>query len=95
MKTIHLQDFLDMIGADLNVKRYNNQNERWMAQIEGCEVKEGVILAGYYGTGTDPDDAILDYLDKIRGQKIVLRAYSKDRAEYNVPESITYKTKSL
>jgi len=91
MKTINFYDYLDMIDCSLEVHRYANQNERWTAQIENCEVKEGVILMGVYGNADSPTKAISDYVKKIRGKRIVINAGSPEhRREFNMSEYIFY-----
>ncbi len=78
--------FLDIIGCDLQVTRYNNQNERWSAYIEHADVKEGAILSGEYGCSAL--HVIDDYVSKICGKLIVIDATGKNRREYNVLKNI-------
>ena len=88
---VHLFTFLDIIDCSLYLCRYANQDNRWMAQIERAEIKEGSILSGNYGTGKTPDQAINDYIKQIKGKLIVINATSdKYRREYVVPTNIFY-----
>jgi hypothetical protein len=88
--TINIYDFADIIGAQLRVVRYSNQNGRWSAQFEHCEIKSGSILCGAHGNGTTPYDAIEDYIKEIQGKILVLHAYSPEyRRQYNVPNVLT------
>lgn len=81
-----IYEFADIIGKELNIKRYPNQDERWIAQFEKCEISEGAILSGIYGTGKTPIGAIQDYTAKIRGKVLVFNSYSKERIEYTCPQ---------
>lgn len=88
---VHLFTFLDIIDCSLELRRYANQDNRWLAQIERCELKDGSILSGNYGTGKTPDQAIEDYVKQIRGKLIVINATSeKYRKEYVVPANVFY-----
>jgi len=87
---LHLFTFLDIINAQFELRRYSNQNGRWVAQIQNCEVKEGAILSGSYGNGKTPTEAIKDYIRQIRNKDIVLNAMSEFRKEYRVPLNIYY-----
>ena len=91
MKT-DLFNFLDIIDCELKLLRYANQNGRWLAEIDHCEIKKGPILTGTYGTGTSPNQAIADYVRLIRGKRIVINAASKPpyRREFTVPENLFY-----
>jgi len=90
MNKVHLFDYLDIIGRDLVLRRYANQDSRWTAQIESCEVKENGVLKGSYGDGKTPEEAISDYMNQISGKCLVLRARSDSRREFTVPTSVFY-----
>ena len=90
MKKIHFSTYLDIIECDLILRRHANQDDRWLAQIEHCDVKEDGVLAGSYGDGKTPEEAIMDYIDQIEGKCIAINAYTDKRREYNVPVSIFY-----
>jgi hypothetical protein len=87
---VYLFAFLDMIDCSLEIRRYANQDNRWLAQIEHCEIKEGVILSGNYGTGKNPEQAIEDYVRQIKGKHIVVNAATKYRKEYHVPTNVYF-----
>ena len=87
---ITLQYFCDLINADLEIRRYSNQKERWVAQFDRCEVKDGCMLCGTYGEGRTPEEAINNYLDKIKGKVLVFNAFAKDRVEYTMPMDVIY-----
>lgn len=51
---------------------------------QGAEIKDGSFLVGAYGTGVDFESACDDYLDKIRGKKLVFGATTNGRHEVMV-----------
>lgn len=53
-------------------------------EYKGAEVKDGMFLIGEYGIGTDFESACDDYLNKIRGKKLVFNACSNNRKEIMV-----------
>lgn len=84
-----LEDYLDTLNIDLEITRYCNQEERWSARFDGCEIKIGGCLRSAFGNGHSPDEAIASYIREIRGQRIVFNAYDeKRRREYTVPEGL-------
>lgn len=50
-------------------------------EYKGAEVKDGMFLISEYGVGVDFESACDDYLNKIRGKKIVFNACSSSRKE--------------
>jgi hypothetical protein len=87
---VNLFVFLDSIDCDLELRRYANQNGRWLAQIEHADIKEGCILSGSFGTGSNPEQAIDDYVQQIRGKLLVIDATSDKRREIRVPDSLYF-----
>ncbi len=84
-----IYEFADVIGRDLVIRRYANQGGRWTAEFDGAELKDAPdsgFLAGVYGNGVSPEDALSDYLECIKGKWLVFDAYGKHRREYNVPD---------
>ena len=68
------------------IRRYDNQDNRWTAQFDHCEFKDGSVLGSIYGEAKSPDMAIKDFVEKLRGKKIVFHAGSTTmRREFNVP----------
>ena len=49
-----------------------------------AEISDGTFLMTIYGTGLNFESACDDYLSKIRGQKLVFGAYTKNRHEVMV-----------
>lgn len=87
---VNLFAFLDTIDCDLELRRYANQSGRWLAQIEHAELKEGCTLSGNYGTGKNPEQAIEDYVQQIKGKLLVINAASDRRKEFKVPDSLYF-----
>ncbi len=87
---MNIEEFADVIGADIVIRRHANQNNRYSAQFDNCEVteKDSHILCGTYGDGKTAYAAVLDYAVKIRGMILVFGAYSKDRKEFNAPKNL-------
>lgn len=89
---MNLEEFADIILKDFRLKRYANQNNRWSASFVGAEVKDtehSSILAGSFGDGKTPSEAMNDYLIQIRGKILVFNAGGGDkRREYGVPENL-------
>lgn len=87
---INIFAFLDTIGCDLGLERFANQNGRWIATIKHSETKEGIGLTGAYGNGKTPEQAIEDYVQRIKGKIIVINATSDIRKEFKVPDSLFF-----
>ena len=81
-------EYLDVLGLELTLTRYASQDGRWCARIERAEVMERSMLVGARGNAKTPSGAINDYLKKIKGNKICIGAYTDNRREYLVPNSI-------
>lgn len=86
---MNIFEFADIIGKDINITYYANQDGRFCVSFEDCSVMSDGFLTSAHGNGYNIPDAIEDYLKDIRGTKIVFNPYSRDRQEYNIPESIT------
>lgn len=80
-----LNELADVIGVDIVLRRYNNQDERWTAKFEHAEIGKNGCLISTYGGGVSPQEALDNYVNQIRGELLVLNAYGKDRKEFNVP----------
>lgn len=53
-------------------------------RYRGAEVKDGMFLITDLGRGKDFEEACDDYLNKIRGKKLVFDAHNEDRREVMV-----------
>ena len=82
---MNIEDYADCINAEIVVRRYDNQNNRWMAEFNHCEVKGEGVLIGTYGNGTTPQEAIQAYVDQICGKTVVFEAGTDRRREFTVP----------
>ena len=88
---MNIQDYCDILNIDLSIKRFHNQNNRWIANFYSCETMDGAALVSEYGNGCNPESALKDYINKIKGKRVVFYAMSEAlRREYVVPESLTY-----
>lgn len=88
-KSISIEDFADIINKELDIKRYPNQDNRYMVKFD-AEVKDDCVLIGYHGNGSTPTEAIQDYIKKIKGRTLVFNAMTKDRKEFVVPTTLEY-----
>ena len=89
---IDFYDYLDVINCNIRVRRYHNQQGRWSASIENSEVRDGVMLISSYGNGRNPNEAIANYLNEIKGKLLVINATSEEyRKEYTIPNNISFK----
>jgi len=89
---MNIQEYADVLNLDLKLMRYPNQNNRWTAKFERCETKDSeasCILSGTYGNGIDPQSAIADYVDSIRGKILVHHANMPNEQRWLVPVSLT------
>lgn len=87
-----IEELADILGVNLVIRRYANQNNRYTAEFERTEIKiqkESVFFYGEHGTGKTPQEAISDYAKKIRGKWLVINAYSNNRKEFGVPRTLT------
>ena len=87
-----IQEYADAINVEIHLKRYENQDNRWMAEFPDCELMEDGCLASAYGNGKTPDEAIRDYVNQIAGKRIAIGAYTDGRREFNVPASLCHTT---
>ena len=87
-----IQDIGDLLEIDLTLRRCPNQKERWIAGFKDSDTKEtkqSRILCGTYGNGYNINEAIQNYVSKIRGRLLVINAASKDyRKELFMPQSL-------
>lgn len=84
-----IEEFADIIDKQIIVRYYPNQGGRFSAEFEHSEIKEGAMLAGIFGNGQNPAEAISQYARKIRGARIIFNAMSPDyRVEYVVPKDL-------
>lgn len=53
-------------------------------EYRGAEVKDGMFLISEFGVGEDFESACDDYMNRIRGKKLVFNASSSARREVQV-----------
>ena len=86
---MNLYDFADIIGQNLVIVRPNNQENRFYATFEHCEVKQGSGLISGFGNGKTPIEALNAYRNVILGQRLVFHAYPIElRQEFVVPKQL-------
>lgn len=86
-----LIEYLDCINQGIELRYYPNQNNRWCAHFENCDIMEENMLRGAHGNSDSPEKAIEDYLSMVRGKRIVFHAHNKEfRREYVVPANLEY-----
>lgn len=94
---INIEDYADIIQADLIIRRYHSQENRYSASFEYSETKtceNSSILESTYGTGKTPQNAVKDYITKITDRILIFRASGGDkRREFGVPSSLTSEAK--
>lgn len=83
-----LGQFADIIGKDLNIKRYANQKKQFTCSFDSSDVLEGRVFHKVYGNGDSIESAIADYVQQVRGKKLVFNAMKEDSMECNVPETL-------
>ena len=89
---MNIYELADIIGCDILIRRYANQNNRFVADFEHCGVKENKhdnILSSSYGEGKTASEALENYAKKIKGKWLVINAGTENRKEIGVPETIT------
>lgn len=85
-----IYELADLLDVDLKVTRYPNQDGRWCAHIQGCEVLEGSMLVSKHGNGKTPELAIARYIEQIGGGRLVFAAALPDkRREFVAPKGMT------
>lgn len=86
---ININEYCDLIGVNLVINYYHNQNNRWCANFDKCEIKQGDLLISTFGDGNSPIEAINEWINKIKGKTMVLRAYDDiNMKEFIVPDDL-------
>ena len=90
---ITLSELADILGINLEIVRYPNQNNRFSCSFERSEAKKNkddIFLTGTYGNGRSPQAAMRDYVRNIRGLLLIINAYSPNRKEFQVPTDLIF-----
>jgi hypothetical protein len=95
VKRMRLSAFADQHGLRMKVierkpgdlhPQFKYETNRWYAQFDNAEVKDGICLVGTFGNGATKAEAIKDYAKKISGKRLVIDAFNKEkRREIEAP----------
>lgn len=83
---MNIYELADIFNVQLIITRYANQKNRFSAQFERCETKDGCCLRGEYGSGKSAIEAINDYSNLIAGKTLVFNAMTDKRREFVAPK---------
>jgi hypothetical protein len=83
-----LEKFADIIGVDLKITYYANQQGRFCVQFYNGELMHNGMLRSAHGNGKTYEEAARDYAKEIRGGKLAIDAFTNLRKEFNVPEDL-------
>jgi len=78
---------------ELEVKHRNVRNcagpiAPFYCKFNYSSTRRDIFLEGTYGDGKTPQEAINDYVSKLRGKILVVEFPHKPRLELNIPESL-------
>jgi hypothetical protein len=65
-----IQELADLLGTQLIVVYYPNQDNRWCCHLDGVDIADGVCLISAWENGKTPEEAIENYLVRIAGKTI-------------------------
>jgi len=85
---MNIYEYADAINKEIIIRRYPNQNNRFLVEFDHSETKDNKFsctLSGTYGNGECPREAINDYIEGIQGKILVFNAMSDNRQEFVVP----------
>lgn len=83
-----IYELSDILGINLIITRYANQDNRHMAQFESVDISKDSMLIGFHGNGKNAQEAIKDYVNKIKGQRIKTERFEHSKY-FNVPNDLT------
>lgn len=87
-----IYDIADLMDLEILIIRFPNQKNRWICKFEQCDTKDksgDPILTGTYGTGDNPTNATINYVQRIRGKILVFLPADPDRRkEINIPQNL-------
>lgn len=86
-----IYELSDIARCDLVLTRHHNQGARWTARLERTDTKESatdVCVTAAYGNGSTPEEAIADYVQRLRGRLLVVDAMRETRREMGVPATL-------
>ncbi len=88
---MNLQELGELIEMTLIIRERPKiiKERRWYVSHEHVEVLgQGGFLTSPCGNGDTIQDALEDYVSQLRGNTLVTDAWSVNRREYQVPESL-------
>ena len=85
---MNILDYADALNLELEIRYYPNQERRFCARFARAEIKKGGLLAGVHGSGSSPANAVEDYVTQLRGERLIIGAYSDSRREFDVPKNL-------
>lgn len=85
-----LDEFIDITGLKLDV-RWTEGLGIFQVDFHYTDVKQGIMLAGWWGGGKTREAAIEEYCQRIQGETLVVHARNAaKRQEIKVPESLIF-----
>lgn len=87
-----LIEFTNLIDRQIVIRTHPNFHDGsayWHADIENCEIKQGRLLKGCFGDGVNPEQALLNLVNNIKGERLVFNASRSNRQEIVAPKSLT------
>lgn len=78
-----------LTNAAIILRCFPGQAGRWMCFLDRTEVAEAGMLVGLYGEAPSPEEALADYVSKLRGQSLVVRGSSDTSMRVTVPTTLT------
>lgn len=79
-----------MKSSDILLSLEHHDLEVWKVKDEVCvcyenaQVKDSMFLISAFGRGPDFESACDDYLNQIRGKKVIFKAFEKTREEVTI-----------
>ncbi len=84
---MNIYEFADVIDKKLVITRYPNQNGRFSANFDHCEIRQNGCLVSAHGNGWTPNEATNAYASIIQECTLIFNAYDSDyRQTYVVPK---------
>jgi hypothetical protein len=88
-----IEELADLLQLNLTLKRFNNWQEPWKAGFDNTETMESPdssIIGTCRGVGNTPEEAIVNYVSRLRGQLLVTNSHLRsERKEFMVPRTLT------
>ena len=87
---MHIIELAEIIGGRLVVTK--EERDSYYARFAMSELRDGTILISAIGIGKTPGGAVRNYIQKIRGQRLIIHSTNGiARKEFNIPKSLLYK----